>query len=293
MTAASSVPSRQLLDHAQRMQKGRIARRHATMALQTSVAQQRAISSSRPRHLAATPAARRSWPPERHETAMMELLDDSARRAEKICRLIMRTTGTEAGADHWVRRHYGRAIICGHWAIDPARRVSPDGRRRLSIAGRRRGSRRPSRVTFEGTPPPSRTSRASTVQIARPTSTWTYMVHAIRWAERPCDDEPAGLPIGLARAGVRGTYGQGWDGTKSCRVWRLVLVRFLYCAGCARQRLGGGRASARFRLATARSLGCATSHSRTGGVADPARRPHLNGDRAGALASYGACVGWI
>ncbi len=169
-----------LLDHAQRVAEGRLLAVHAnTWQFNELIAQQRAILVERRNTLAAHADRPRGTgeasQPDRYE----ELADD----------LSEETAGEDLQADHAVpprprlgrspglsRRHPGKHSPARAGSPEADRRVPPDGRRRVRLAGRRRDRGRTADLR-------DRERRIEEEQgldlskLARPTSTWTYMVH--------------------------------------------------------------------------------------------------------------------
>ena len=130
-----------LLDHAQRVAEGRLLAVHAnTWQFNELIAQQRAILVERRNTLLRTPTAREELEkksPERYEELAEELSEE---QLERICRQIMlyhldRGLGR---SPRLPRRHPREHPPARAGAPEADRRVPPDGRRRVRLAGRRR-----------------------------------------------------------------------------------------------------------------------------------------------------------
>lgn len=129
-----------LLDHAQRVAEGRMLDVHAnTWRYNQLIAQQRAIIVDRRNTLLRTATAREELAelaPKRYEELAEEISEE---RLETICRQIMLYHLDRGWADHLayladIREH----PPAGAGPAEPAGRVSPVGRRRVRVAGRRR-----------------------------------------------------------------------------------------------------------------------------------------------------------
>ena len=168
-----------LLDHAQRVAEGRLLDVHAnTWRYNQLIAQQRAILVERRDTLLRTADRPRGT-----GRALTEALRGAGRGPRRGA------AGEDLPADHAVPpgprlgrppglpgRHPREHPPAGAGPPEPDRRVPPDGRRRVRLAGRRRDRGGPAdlrdrRTSIEDEP------GLDLSKLARPTSTWTYMVH--------------------------------------------------------------------------------------------------------------------
>ena len=284
-----SAKAATLLDHAQRIAEGRMLDIHANnWRYNQLIAQQRAIIVERRDTLLRTPTAREELA-ERASSRYEEIVDDlGEEKLEKICRLIMlyhldRGLGRPSGVPG---RHPGEHSSAGTGQSDPDRRVPPDGRRRVRLAGRRRDRGGPADIRDRRL----HRGRAGCRPVQTRSADVDVDVHGARQSAGRRDHvgaEPArGIPIGLAHGRRRGGRTRpGADGAQRavgaapCAGAGIPLP----VAGDPRQRLGGGRADVQRVLRLGRRQDRADGRQpvvAAGGVARPGRRPHLHGDRA-------------
>ena len=165
------------LEHAQRVAEGRLLSVHAnTWQFNELIAQQRAILVERRNTLLRTPTAREELEkraPARYEELSGDLSEEGL---ERICRQIMLYHLDRGWADHLAYLPTsGKASTCAPWDTRSRSTSSPDGRRRVRFAGGRRDRGRAADLR-DG----ERAHRGTGLdlsKLARPTSTWTYMVH--------------------------------------------------------------------------------------------------------------------
>ncbi|RDH76478.1 accessory Sec system translocase SecA2 [Mycolicibacterium moriokaense] len=167
-----------LLDHAQRVAEGRLLAVHAnTWQFNELIAQQRAILVERRNTLLRTPTAREELEklaPERYEELADELGEE---RLEKICRQIMLYHLDRGWADHLAYLSDIRESIhlraLGHQKpIDEFHRMAVD-----AFASLAADAIEAAQQTFETADLLTEEQGLDLSKLARPTSTWTYMVH--------------------------------------------------------------------------------------------------------------------
>ena len=167
-----------LLDHAQRVAEGRLLDVHAnTWRYNQLTAQQRAIIVERRNKLLSTAAAREELAelaPERYD----ELSEDlSEAQLEKICRLIMLYHLDRGWADHLayladIRESIHLRALGRQNPLDEFHRMAVD-----AFASLAADAIEAAQQTFETSPSIEDEPGVDLSKLARPTSTWTYMVH--------------------------------------------------------------------------------------------------------------------
>lgn len=167
-----------LLDHAQRIAEGRLLDVHAnTWRYNQLTAQQRAIIFARRNTLLSTPAARdelAELAPKRH-SELVERLDEE--QLEKICRLIMLYHLDRGWADHLayltdVRESIHLRALGRQDPLDEFHRMAVD-----AFASLAADAIEAAQQTFETSSAVEEEPGIDLSKLARPTSTWTYMVH--------------------------------------------------------------------------------------------------------------------
>ncbi len=168
----------QLLEHAQRVAEGKLLDVHAnTWRYNQLVAQQRAIISERREHLLRTATAREELAersPQRYE----ELLDEiGEERLEKICRLIMLYHLDRGWADHQaylsdIRESIHLRALGRQNPLDEFHRMAVDAFGSLAA-----DAIEAAQQTFETANVLEDEPGLDLSKLARPTSTWTYMIH--------------------------------------------------------------------------------------------------------------------
>jgi preprotein translocase subunit SecA len=167
-----------LLDHAQRIAEGRLLAVHAnTWQFNELIAQQRAILVERRNTLLRTPTAREELEkrsPDRYEE-LSEKLDEE--QLERICRQIMLYHLDRGWADHLAYLSDIRESIhlraLGHQKpIDEFHRMAVD-----AFASLAADAIEAAQQTFETANVLEEEQGLDLSKLARPTSTWTYMVH--------------------------------------------------------------------------------------------------------------------
>jgi preprotein translocase subunit SecA len=167
-----------LLDHAQRVAEGRLLDVHAnTWRYNQLIAQQRAIIVERRNTLLSTTTARQElWKlaPKRYEELSDEL---SAERLEHICRLIMLYHLDRGWADHLayladIRESIHLRALGRQNPLDEFHRMAVD-----AFASLAADAIEAAQQTFETSPTIADEPGVDLSKLARPTSTWTYMVH--------------------------------------------------------------------------------------------------------------------
>ena len=167
-----------LLDHAQRVAEGRLLSVHAsTWQFNELIAQQRAILVERRNTLLRTPTAREELEkksPERYEALAGDLSEE---QLEKICRQIMLYHLDRGWADHLAYLADIRESIhlrkLGHQSpIDEFHRMAVD-----AFASLAADAIEAAQQTFETANVLTEEQGLDLSKLARPTSTWTYMVH--------------------------------------------------------------------------------------------------------------------
>jgi preprotein translocase subunit SecA len=174
-----------LLDHAQRVAEGRLLDVHAnTWRYNQLIAQQRAILVERRETLLRTPTAREELAdlsPKRYE----ELVDDiGEEKLEKICRLIMLYHLDRGWADHLayladIRESIHLRALGRQNPLDEFHRMAVD-----AFASLAADAIEAAQQTFDTAASIEDEPGVDLSKLARPTSTWTYMVH-----DNPLNDD--------------------------------------------------------------------------------------------------------
>ena len=168
----------QLLEHAQRVAEGRLLDVHAnTWRYNQLTAQQRAILVERRNALLSTAAAREELAelaPERYAELSENLSED---RLETICRLIMLYHLDRGWADHLayladIRESIHLRALGRQNPLDEFHRMAVDAFGSLAA-----DAIEASQQTFETSAAIEDEPGVDLSKLARPTSTWTYMVH--------------------------------------------------------------------------------------------------------------------
>jgi preprotein translocase subunit SecA len=167
-----------LLDHAQRVAEGRLLDVHAnTWRYNQLIAQQRAIIVDRRNTLLRTATAREELAelaPERYQELSDEL---SERRLEKICRVIMLYHLDRGWADHLayladIRESIHLRALGRQNPLDEFHRLAVD-----AFASLAADAIEAAQQTFETANVVEEEQGLDLSKLARPTSTWTYMVN--------------------------------------------------------------------------------------------------------------------
>jgi preprotein translocase subunit SecA len=167
-----------LLDHAQRVAEGRMLDVHAnTWRYNQLIAQQRAIIGERRNKLLATPAAREELErlaPQRYQELDAVLPEE---RLEHICRLIMLHHLDRGWADHLayladIRESIHLRALGRQNPLDEFHRLAVDAFGSLTS-----NAVEAAQQTFETAHVDEHGPGLDLSKLARPTSTWTYMVH--------------------------------------------------------------------------------------------------------------------
>lgn len=167
-----------LLDHAQRVAEGRMLDVHAnTWRYNQLIAQQRAIIVERRNTLLSTATAREELAelaPKRYEELSETLSEE---RLEKICRLIMLYHLDRGWADHLayladIRESIHLRALGRQNPLDEFHRMAVD-----AFASLAADAIEAAQQTFETSPAIEEEPGVDLSKLARPTSTWTYMVH--------------------------------------------------------------------------------------------------------------------
>jgi preprotein translocase subunit SecA len=167
-----------LLDHAQRVAEGRLLDVHAnTWRYNQLIAQQRAILVERRDTLLRTPTAREELEglsPKRYEELVDELGDE---KLEKICRLIMLYHLDRGWADHLayladIRESIHLRALGRQNPLDEFHRMAVD-----AFASLAADAIEAAQQTFDTAASIEYEPGVDLSKLARPTSTWTYMVH--------------------------------------------------------------------------------------------------------------------
>ena len=170
-----------LLEHAQRVAEGRLLDVHAnTWRYNQLIAQQRAIIVERRNTLLSTAAAREELAelaPERYEELAEEPETLSEDRLETICRLIMLYHLDRGWADHLayladIRESIHLRALGRQNPLDEFHRMAVD-----AFASLAADAIEAAQQTFETSPTIEDEPGVDLSKLARPTSTWTYMVH--------------------------------------------------------------------------------------------------------------------
>jgi preprotein translocase subunit SecA len=174
-----------LLDHAQRIAEGRMLDVHANnWRYNQLIAQQRAIIVERRDTLLRTATAREELA-ERAAKRYEEVVDDlGIQKLEKICRLIMLYHLDRGWADHLayladIRESIHLRALGNQTPIDEFHRMAVD-----AFASLAADAIEAAQQTFETAPSIADEPGIDLSKLARPTSTWTYMVH-----DNPLADE--------------------------------------------------------------------------------------------------------
>jgi preprotein translocase subunit SecA len=167
-----------LLDHAQRIAEGRLLDVHAnTWRYNQLIAQQRMIIVERRNTLLSTPAAREELAelaPERYAELSEQLSEDDL---ERICRKIMLFHLDRGWADHLayladIRESIHLRALGRQNPLDEFHRLAVDGFTHLAA-----DAIEASQQTLETANVLENEPGLDLSKLARPTSTWTYMVH--------------------------------------------------------------------------------------------------------------------
>ncbi|BBY77104.1 protein translocase subunit SecA 2 [Mycolicibacterium parafortuitum] len=170
-----------LLEHAQRVAEGRLLDVHAnTWRYNQLIAQQRAILVERRDKLLRTDTAREELAercPDRYAEVSERLGEDAEQRLEKICRLIMLYHLDRAWADHLaflsdIRESIHLRALGRQNPLDEFHRMAVD-----AFASLAADAIEAAQQTFETAPSIEDEPGVDLSKLARPTSTWTYMVH--------------------------------------------------------------------------------------------------------------------
>jgi preprotein translocase subunit SecA len=166
------------LDHAQRIAEGRLLDVHAnTWRYNQLIAQQRAILVERRDTLLRTPTAReelKNLSPDRYETLVEKIGEE---KLEKICRLIMLYHLDRGWADHLafladIRESIHLRALGRQNPLDEFHRMAVDAFGSLAA-----DAIEAAQQTFDTAPSIEDEPGVDLSKLARPTSTWTYMVH--------------------------------------------------------------------------------------------------------------------
>jgi preprotein translocase subunit SecA len=180
-----SAKAATLLDHAQRIAEGRMLDVHANnWRYNQLIAQQRAIIVERRDTLLRTPTAREELAeraPNRYEEIVGDLGEE---KLEKICRLIMLYHLDRGWADHLayladIRESIHLRALGNQTPIDEFHRMAVD-----AFASLAADAIEAAQQTFETAASIEDEPGVDLSKLARPTSTWTYMVH-----DNPLADE--------------------------------------------------------------------------------------------------------
>ncbi|MEO3759451.1 accessory Sec system translocase SecA2 [Mycobacterium sp. B14F4] len=167
-----------LLDHAQRIAEGRMLDIHANnWRYNQLIAQQRAIIVDRRNTLLRTATAREELAERspKHYAEALERLGEE--KLEKICRLIMLYHLDRGWADHLayladIRESIHLRALGNQSPIDEFHRMAVD-----AFASLAADAIEAAQQTFETAPAIEDEPGVDLSKLARPTSTWTYMVH--------------------------------------------------------------------------------------------------------------------
>ncbi|MGP4054747.1 accessory Sec system translocase SecA2 [Mycobacterium sp. 4D054] len=170
-----------LLEHAQRVAEGRLLDVHAnTWRYNQLIAQQRAILVERRDNLLRTTTARdeiAELSPQRYQEIKTRLGEDADAQLEKSCRLIMLYHLDRAWADHLafladIRESIHLRALGRQNPLDEFHRMAVD-----AFASLAADAIEAAQQTFETAPSIEDEPGVDLSKLARPTSTWTYMVH--------------------------------------------------------------------------------------------------------------------
>jgi preprotein translocase subunit SecA len=191
----SSPKAATLLDHAQRVAEGHLLDVHAnTWRYNQLVAQQRAIIVDRRNTLLSTTAARdelKALAPDRYEELVEPNGELSEDELERICRLIMLYHLDRGWADHQayladIRESIHLRALGRQNPLDEFHRLAVDAFGSLAA-----DAIEAAQQTFETADVLADEPGLDLSDLARPTSTWTYMVH-----DNPLqDDSPSALSL--------------------------------------------------------------------------------------------------
>ena len=171
----------QLLEHAQRVAEGKLLDVHAnTWRYNQLVAQQRAIIAERRDHLLRTDTAREELEersPDRYQELVDELGDDAEERLSVICRQIMLYHLDRGWADHQayladIRESIHLRALGRQNPLDEFHRMAVDAFATLAA-----DAIEAAQQTFETANVLDDEPGLDLSKLARPTSTWTYMIH--------------------------------------------------------------------------------------------------------------------
>ena len=174
----TSARAASLLDNAQRIAEGRLLDVHAnTWRYNHLIAQQRAIIVERRNTLLATPTARdelKALAPQRYEELSESVSEDEL---ERICRLIMLYHLDRGWADHQaflsdIRESIHLRALGRQNPLDEFHRMAVDAFTSLAA-----DAVEAAQQTFETADVLTDEPGLDLSKLARPTSTWTYMVH--------------------------------------------------------------------------------------------------------------------
>ncbi|MCG7596697.1 accessory Sec system translocase SecA2 [Mycobacterium sp. C3-094] len=177
-----------LLEHAQRVAEGRLLDVHAnTWRYNQLIAQQRAILVERRDALLRTETAREelaALSPQRYESLLEELGEGGEEKLTKICRLIMLYHLDRGWADHLayladIRESIHLRALGRQNPLDEFHRLAVDAFGSLAA-----DAIEAAQQTFDTAPSIEDEPGVDLSKLARPTSTWTYMVH-----DNPLNDD--------------------------------------------------------------------------------------------------------
>ncbi|MGE0215756.1 accessory Sec system translocase SecA2 [Mycolicibacterium sp.] len=177
-----------LLEHAQRVAEGRLLDVHAnTWRYNQLIAQQRAILVERRETLLRTTTARdelAELSPQRYQELCDELGEDAAAKLAKICRLIMLYHLDRGWADHLayladIRESIHLRALGRQNPLDEFHRLAVD-----AFASLAADAIEAAQQTFDTAASIEDEPGVDLSKLARPTSTWTYMVH-----DNPLNDD--------------------------------------------------------------------------------------------------------
>ncbi|MEB3030518.1 accessory Sec system translocase SecA2 [[Mycobacterium] nativiensis] len=169
-----------MLDHAQRIAEGKLLDIHAnTWRYNQLIAQQRAIIVERRNTLLSTPAAREELAeltPKRYAELVEELGEGAEAKLEKICRLIMLYHLDRGWADHLafladIRESIHLRALGRQNPLDEFHRMALD-----AFASLAADAIEAAQQTLETSDSIESEPGIDLSKLARPTSTWTYMV---------------------------------------------------------------------------------------------------------------------
>ncbi len=169
-----------MLDHAQRIAEGKLLDIHAnTWRYNQLIAQQRAIIVERRNTLLSTPTAREELAelaPQRYAELRKKFGEDADAKLEKICRLIMLYHLDRGWADHLafladIRESIHLRALGRQNPLDEFHRMALD-----AFASLAADAIEAAQQTFETSDSIETEPGIDLSKLARPTSTWTYMV---------------------------------------------------------------------------------------------------------------------